>query len=148
MAPHQIEAHPDEIVVTTGSQQALDLVTRIFVDPGDVVVAEAPSYVGALGVFSSYQAEIAHVPLDDDGLIPEALDETLTALRRAGRRVKLLYTVPNYHNPAGVTLSAARRPRILEIAERHDVLIVEDDPYGLLGFDGDPLPACVRRPST
>ncbi|NLT55022.1 MAG: PLP-dependent aminotransferase family protein [Actinomycetales bacterium] len=141
MAPHQIEAHPDEIVVTTGSQQALDLVTRIFVDPGDVVVAEAPSYVGALGVFSSYQAEIAHVPLDDDGLIPEALDETLTALRRAGRRVKLLYTVPNYHNPAGVTLSAARRPRILEIAERHDVLIVEDDPYGLLGFDGDPLPA-------
>lgn len=136
-----IDCHPDDVVVTTGSQQALDLVTRIFVDPGDVVVAEAPSYVGALGVFRSYQADIVHVPLDEHGLIPEALEETLARLAAEGRRVKLLYTVPNFHNPAGVTLSLERRPRILEIAQRYGVLVVEDNPYGLLGFDGDPLPA-------
>ena len=141
MAPQQVDAHPDDIVVTTGSQQALDLVTRIFVDPGDVVVAEAPSYVGALGVFRAYQADVVHVPLDDDGLVPEALDATLTRLAAQGRRVKLLYTVPNHHNPAGVTLSAERRPRIVEIARRHGVLVLEDDPYGLLGFEGDPLPS-------
>jgi DNA-binding transcriptional MocR family regulator len=141
MAPNRVLAHPDDIVVTTGSQQALDLVTRVFVDPGDVVVAEAPSYVGALGVFRSYQADVVHVPMDADGIQPAALAETLTELKRAGRRVKLLYTVPNHHNPAGVTLSAARRPEILEIAKRFGVLVLEDDPYGLLGFDGDPIPA-------
>jgi DNA-binding transcriptional MocR family regulator len=141
MAAQQVQAHPDDIVVTTGSQQALDLVTRIFVDPGDVIVAEAPSYVGALGVFEAYQADVVHVPLDDDGLIPAALEQALTALERQGRRVKLLYTVPNHHNPAGVTLSASRRPQIVEIARRHGVLILEDDPYGLLGFHGDPLPS-------
>src|SRR3954464_14873353 len=141
MAPNRVVAHPDDIVVTTGSQQALDLVTRIFVDPGDVVVAEAPSYVGALGVFRSYQADVVHVPMDADGLQPEALAQTLTELKRAGRRVKFLYTVPNHHNPAGVSLSAARRPEIVRIAQRFNVLILEDDPYGLLGFDGDPLPA-------
>ena len=136
-----IDAHPDDVVVTTGSQQALDLVTRIFVDPGDVIVAEAPSYVGALGVFRSYQADIVHVPIDEDGLVPEALEETLTSLAAQGRRVKFLYTIPNFHNPAGVTLSLERRPRILEIARRHGVLVVEDNPYGLLGFSSDPLPA-------
>jgi DNA-binding transcriptional MocR family regulator len=136
-----IEAHPDDVVITTGSQQALDLVTRMFVDAGDVVVAEAPSYVGALGVFRSYQADVVHVPLDDDGLIPEALESTLVRLERDGRRVKFLYSVPNFHNPAGVTLSLERRPRILEIARRHGVLVVEDNPYGLLGFDSEPLPA-------
>lgn len=136
-----IEAHPDDVVITTGSQQALDLVTRMFVDAGDVVVAEAPSYVGALGVFRSYQADVVHVPLDDDGLIPEALESTLVRLGREGRRVKFLYSVPNFHNPAGVTLSLERRPRILEIARRHGVLVVEDNPYGLLGFDSEPLPA-------
>ena len=136
-----ISAHPDDVVITTGSQQGLDLVTRMFIDAGDVIVAEAPSYVGALGVFRSYQADVYHVPLDEAGLIPEALEEALTLLRTAGRRVKMLYTVPNFHNPAGVTLSMERRPRILEIARRHGVLVVEDNPYGLLGFDGEPLPA-------
>ncbi len=141
MQPEGIQTNADDVVVTTGSQQALDLLTRIFVDPGDVVVAEAPSYVGALGVFRSYQADVVHVPLDADGLIPQALEETLTDLERAGRRIKLLYTVPNFHNPAGVCLSAGRRPQILQIAQRHGVLVVEDNPYGLLGFDGDPAPA-------
>jgi 2-aminoadipate transaminase len=136
-----IEAHPDDVVVTTGSQQGLDLVVRLFINPSDVVVAEAPSYVGALGVFRAYQADVVHVPLDEHGLVPEALDETLTALAAQGRTVKLIYTVPNFHNPAGVTLSLERRPRVLQIAQRHGVLLVEDNPYGLLGFSGEPLPA-------
>ncbi|WP_245528909.1 PLP-dependent aminotransferase family protein [Beutenbergia cavernae] len=141
MALEGMNAHPDDVVVTTGSQQALDLVARIFLDPGDVVVAEAPSYVGALGVFRAYEADVVHTPMDADGLVPDALDATLTRLAAEGRRAKFLYTVPNFHNPAGVTLSAERRPRIVEIARRHGVLILEDNPYGLLGFDSDPLPA-------
>ncbi len=141
MAEQGISAHADEVVVTTGSQQALDLVTRVFCDPGDTVVAEAPSYVGALGVFRAYQAKVVHTPLDAEGLDPVALDETLTRLRAAGRTVKLLYTVPNHHNPAGVTLAGHRREQVLSVARRHGVLVLEDDPYGLLGFDGEPLPA-------
>ena len=141
MALEGISAHPDDVVVTTGSQQALDLVTNIFIDPGDVSVAEAPSYVGALGVFRAREAEVVHVPMDADGLIPSALEDTLTRLAAAGRRVKFLYTVPNFHNPAGVTLSLERRVQVLEICRRHGVLILEDNPYGLLGFDRDPLPA-------
>lgn len=141
MRPQGIDAHPDDVVVTTGSQQALDLVSRIFLDPGDVVLAEAPSYVGALGVFRSYQAQVVHVPLDQDGLQPAALEEALVRLRAEGKRVKFLYTVPNHHNPAGVTLSLERRREVLAIAQRHELLILEDDPYALLGFDGDPLPA-------
>jgi 2-aminoadipate transaminase len=141
MALEGIDAHADDVVVTTGSQQALDLLTRVFVDPGDVVVAEAPSYVGALGVFRAYQADVVHTPMDADGLDPAALDATLARLHADGRAVKLLYTVPNHHNPAGVTLASARRPRVLEVARRWGVLVLEDNPYGLLGFDGDPLPA-------
>ncbi len=141
MALEAISAHADDVVVTTGSQQALDLVTRIFIDPGDVIVAEAPSYVGALGVFHAAQAEVEHVPMDDDGLVPEALEETLARLAAEGRRVKFIYTVPNFHNPGGMTLSLERRPQITEIAKKYGVLILEDNPYGLLGFDADPLPA-------
>lgn len=141
MRPDGLRGHPDDIVVTTGSQQALDLISEIFINPGDVVVAEAPSYVGALGTFRAYQANVVHVPLDSDGLVPEALEETLTRLENEGKSVKFLYTIPNFHNPAGVCLSAERRPLIAEICKRHHVLIVEDNPYGLLGFDGDPIPA-------
>jgi DNA-binding transcriptional MocR family regulator len=141
MAVEGISAHADDIVVTTGSQQALDLVTRIFIDPGDVVLAEAPSYVGALGVFAAYQAQVAHVASDDDGLIPQALQERILGLRAAGERIKFLYTVPNFHNPAGTTMSLQRRPQIIEICHRHGILVLEDNPYGLLGFDRDPYPA-------
>jgi DNA-binding transcriptional MocR family regulator len=141
MALEEIRAHPDEIVVTVGSQQALDLLTRIFIDPGDIILAEAPSYVGALGAFASYQASVLHVAMDEDGLIPEALEEAISRTSAAGRRAKFLYTVPNFHNPAGVTLAAARRRRILEICQRAGLLVVEDNPYGLLGFDGEPMRA-------
>ena len=136
-----IHAHPDDVVVTVGSQQALDLVTRIFADPGDVILAEGPSYVGALGAFTAYQADVVHVPMDNAGLIPEALDEAIRRLAADGRRAKFLYTVPNFHNPAGVTLSAQRRGRILDICASAGLLVVEDNPYGLLGFAGEPLRA-------
>jgi DNA-binding transcriptional MocR family regulator len=141
MALEEIQAHPDEIVVTVGSQQALDLLTRIFIDPGDVILAEAPSYVGALGAFASYQARVVHVAMDEDGLIPAALEEAIQRTAAAGQRAKFLYTVPNFQNPAGVTLAAGRRRRILEICQRAGLLVVEDNPYGLLGFDGEPLRA-------
>ena len=141
MALEEIQAHPDEIVITVGSQQALDLLTRIFIDPGDVILAEAPSYVGALGAFASYQARVVHVAMDDDGLIPAALEEAIQRTAAAGRRAKFLYTVPNFHNPAGVTLAAERRHRILQICQRAGLLVVEDNPYGLLGFDGEPMRA-------
>jgi 2-aminoadipate transaminase len=138
-------ASPDDVVVTVGGQQALDLVSRVFLDPGDVVLAEGPSYVGALGVFQAAQADVVHVPIDDDGLIPAALAEALETVERAGKRAKFLYTVPNYHNPGGVTLSASRRDEILAIAERARLLVIEDDPYGLLGFNGEPMPALRAR---
>lgn len=143
MAPVGVVAHPDDIIVTTGSQMALDLVTRVFCDPGDVVLVEAPSYVGALGVFRSYQVDVIHVAMDSGGLVGQALQETLDLCAQQGRRVKFIYTIPSYHNPAGVTQDQARRHEILQIAQRAGVLILEDDPYGLLGFKGE-VPRAIR----
>jgi len=141
MALEGVEGSPDDVVVTVGSQHALDLVTRIFCDPGDVILAEAPSYVGALGTFAAYQAEVVHVQMDADGLIPQALREAIDSLAKQGRRAKFLYTIPNFHNPAGISLSAARRSEVLGICVQAGLLVLEDNPYGLLGFDGPPTPA-------
>ena len=141
MRPDGIRGHADDVVVTTGSQQALDLISQIFVNPGDVVLAEAPSYVGALGTFRAYQANVVHVPMDSEGLVPEELERVIDELEAEGKPIKFLYTIPNFHNPGGVCLSAERRPRIAEICQRRHILVVEDNPYGLLGFDGDPIPA-------
>lgn len=138
-----VTAHPDDIVVTTGSQMALDLVTRVFCDPGDVVIVEAPSYVGALGVFNAFQCEVIHVAMDDEGLVPQALSEALDTCRREGKTVKLIYTIPSFHNPAGVTQGPQRRAEVLRIAQSAGVLLLEDDPYGLLGFEGEP-PRAIR----
>ncbi|GAA2511951.1 PLP-dependent aminotransferase family protein [Pilimelia columellifera] len=139
-------ASPDDVVVTVGGQQALDLVARLFLDPGDVVFAEGPTYVGALGVFQAAQAQVRHVSMDDDGLVPAALEEAIAAAARAGQRVKFLYTIPTYQNPTGVTLSEARREQVLDICERAGLLIVEDDPYGQLGFETEaPRPLRARR---
>jgi len=143
MAEVGITGHPDEVVVTTGSQMALDLMVRIFCDPGDVVLVEAPSYVGALGVFRAYQCEVVHVPMDGEGLDPDALEEALERLAAQGRTAKLIYTIPSFHNPAGVTQPPGRRKAVLDVALRHGVLILEDDPYGLLAFDGEP-PRAIR----
>ncbi|WP_019856142.1 PLP-dependent aminotransferase family protein [Actinopolyspora mortivallis] len=141
MALEGISAHPDDVMVTVGSQMALDLVTRIFCDPGDVVLAEGPSYVGAMGAFATYQADVVHVAMDEHGLRPDALRQAIDETHRRGKQIKLLYTIPNFHNPAGVTLAAERRPEILEICSRHGILVLEDNPYGLLGFDGQTHPS-------
>ena len=141
MALEGIRAHADDVTVTVGSQMALDMVTRIFCDPGDIVLAEAPSYVGALTTFASYQAQVVQVPMDGDGLIPAELGAVLRSLRDQGRTPKFLYTVPNFHNPAGVTLSVDRRSEVLRLCAEYQVLVVEDNPYGLLSFDGQINPA-------
>lgn len=138
-----VVAHPDDIVVTTGSQMALDLVTRVFCDPGDVILVEAPSYVGALGVFRAYQCAVEHVAMDDEGLVPQALTDAIARVRASGRRIKMLYTIPSFHNPAGVSQGAQRRLEILAVAQQAGILVLEDDPYGLLGFDGA-VPRAMR----
>jgi DNA-binding transcriptional MocR family regulator len=143
MAEVGISANADDVVVTTGSQMALDLVVRVFCDPGDVVLVESPSYVGALGVFRAYECEVVHVPMDEIGLDPVALEEIILRLAKAGKKIKLLYTIPSYHNPAGITQTPERRQQILEVARRHQLAVLEDDPYGLLGFDGQ-VPRAMR----
>jgi DNA-binding transcriptional MocR family regulator len=138
MALEGISSSIEDLVITTGSQHGLDLLSGLFLDEHDVVMAEAPSYVGALGIFKHYQAHVEHVFTDHDGISPEALEESIARLQAQGRRIKFLYLVPNYGNPSGVTLSAERRPRVLEICRKNHILVVEDNPYGLLYFDQKP----------
>ncbi len=138
-----IHAHPDDVVVTTGSQMALDLTVRVFCNPGDVVLVESPSYVGALGVFASYQCEVVHVHTDSEGLNPAGLSEAIDRVRMEGKTPKLIYTVPTYHNPLGITQPPARRAEILQVAKSAGLLLLEDDPYCLLGFDGE-VPRAIR----
>jgi DNA-binding transcriptional MocR family regulator len=130
-----IQSNVDDIVITTGSQHGLDLVSSLFLDPGDVVLAEGPSYVGALGVFRARQAHIEHVYTDLEGISPEALNQTIERVQAAGKKIKFLYLVPNFANPSGVTLSADRRSKVLEICRRHHILVLEDNVYGLLYFE-------------
>lgn len=143
MALEGIRANPDDIIVTTGSQQALDLISRIFIDPGDVVLVEAPSYVGALGTFHQYEAQVVHVSMDPQGIVPEALRQAILSVRATGRKIKFFYIIPNYQNPTGVLLPADRRTEILEICRDEQIFVVEDNPYGLLGFD-KPSPNAMR----
>jgi len=143
MALEGIRANPDDVLVTTGSQQALDLISRIFIDPGDVVLVEAPSYVGALGTFHQYEASVVHVDTDDEGLVPQALRDAIINLRATGRKIKFLYMIPNYQNPSGVLLPAERRTEILNICRDAGIFVVEDNPYGLLGFE-KPSPNAMR----
>ena len=143
MALEGIRANPDDVLVTTGSQQALDLISRIFIDPRDVVLAEAPSYVGALGTFHQYEASVVHVETDNDGLVPQGLRDAIISVRATGRKIKFLYMIPNYQNPSGVLLPAERRTEILNICREAGIFVVEDNPYGLLGFD-KPSPNAMR----
>ncbi|NUS73808.1 MAG: PLP-dependent aminotransferase family protein [Corynebacteriales bacterium] len=147
MALEKISASAGDVVVTVGSQHGLTLLAQAFLDPGDVVLAEGPSYVGALGVFAAAQAEVTHVPMDADGLDPAALADALATLRAQGKRAKFVYTVPNFHNPAGVTMTEERRDALVALAQQYDVLIIEDNPYGLLGFEDEPGRALRSRDS-
>jgi 2-aminoadipate transaminase len=140
MAAEGMRADPEDIVVTTGGQQVIDLVVKTLVDPGDVVVAEAPTYPGAVPTFSSYQADVVQIEMDTNGMRVDLLEETLDRLEREGRRPKFIYTVPTFQNPAGVTMSLERRRRLVEIANERELLVLEDNPYGMLRYEGEPLP--------
>ncbi|HXV92840.1 MAG TPA: PLP-dependent aminotransferase family protein [Pseudonocardia sp.] len=130
-----------DVVVTSGSQQGLDLLARVLLDPGDVVAVEDPAYVGALQVFQAAGATLHPVPVDDGGMAVDLLERDLAA----GLRPRLVHTVSSFHNPRGVTLAQERRARLAALAERYGVVVVEDDPYGLLAFDGrPPLPVAAR----
>ncbi|HXO07038.1 MAG TPA: PLP-dependent aminotransferase family protein, partial [Solirubrobacteraceae bacterium] len=125
---------------TTGGQQVIDLVCKTLLDPGDVVVCEAPTYPGAVPTFCAYQASVVQVTMDRDGMRTDELEATLDQLERSGQRPKFIYTVPNFHNPAGVTLSLERRHELVRIASERELLVLEDNPYGLLRYEGLPLP--------
>ena len=127
---------PNNVLITNGSQQALDLLGKVMLNPGDKVVLEKPSYLGAIQAFDSYQAEYVLVPMDEDGMVVDGLDEILSA-----QQVKLIYALPNFQNPSGRTMSLERRRALVEVATRHGVPIVEDDPYGELRFEGQAVPS-------
>jgi 2-aminoadipate transaminase len=130
----------DDLIVTTGGQQVIDLVCKTLVDPGDVIVAEAPTYPGAVPAFLSYQADVVQIEMDSDGMRVDLLEETLERLEKEGRRPKFIYTIPSFQNPGGVTLSLPRRERLVRVAQERELLVLEDNPYGLLRYEGDPLP--------
>jgi 2-aminoadipate transaminase len=136
---------PTDILILNGSQQGLDLIGKIFLDPGDHVVLENPSYLGAIQAFDAYQARYLAADTDEDGIIPASLERVLA---RAHPFPKFLYLVPNFQNPTGRTLSAERREAVVRICERHDLAIVEDDPYGELRFEGSDLPSLASFNST
>jgi 2-aminoadipate transaminase len=131
----------DNIMITSGSQQGLDLVSKVLLNPGDTLIVELPSYLAALNAFRSYGGEMAGIPMDDEGMQIDILEETLTKLKNDGKKVKFIYTISNFQNPAGVTMSLARRKKILEVAKKYEVLILEDNPYDKLRFEGEPIPS-------
>jgi len=131
---------PAEVIVTTGGQQVIDLVCKALIDPGDVIVAEAPTYPGAIPTFGAYQADVVQIEVDGDGMPIDELESTLDRLAAEGRRPKFIYTIPNFQNPGGVTMSLARRHRLVEVARERELLVLEDNPYGLLRYEGEPLP--------
>jgi 2-aminoadipate transaminase len=140
MAAEGTPADPADVLVTTGGQQVIDLVCKTLIDPGDVIVAEAPTYPGAVPAFCAYEADVVQVEVDDDGMRTDELEHTLDRLEAAGRRPKFIYTIPNFQNPAGVTMSLPRRRALVALARERELLILEDNPYGLLRYEGEALP--------
>lgn len=132
------DARPENVVVTTGSQSAQDVACKVFCNPGDVVLCEDPTYVGALNTFESHEITVVPVRMDEHGLVPEELEARIVEVRDAGGSIKFLYTIPNFNNPSGITLAEDRRQRIVDICRAANILVVEDNPYGLLKFDGEP----------
>jgi 2-aminoadipate transaminase len=140
MAEEGTSVDPDEVIVTTGGQQVIDLMCKAFIDPGDTIVAEAPTYPGAVPTFDAYQANVVQIEMDADGMPIDELERTLDRLEGEGRGPKFIYTIPNFQNPGGVTMSPPRRRRLVEVAREREILVLEDNPYGLLRYEGDPLP--------
>ena len=140
MSAEGMDVDPQEMIITTGGQQAIDLLCRAFLDPGDVVIAEAPTFPGALLPFIAHQAEVVQVGMDDEGMLVDELERTLAQLAATGKRPKFIYCVPTFQNPSGQTLSLPRRRRLLELAREYDLPVIEDNPYGLLRYEGEDLP--------
>jgi 2-aminoadipate transaminase len=140
MAEEGTTVTTDELIVTTGGQQVIDLVCKTLIDPGDVIVAEAPTYPGAVPTFGAYQADVVQIEMDDDGLPIDELEATLDRLQAENRRPKFIYTIPNFQNPGGVTMSLERRRALVALARERKLLVLEDNPYGLLRYEGEPLP--------
>ncbi|MBE0447045.1 MAG: PLP-dependent aminotransferase family protein [Actinobacteria bacterium] len=141
MAEIDVEVGVDDIIITDGAQQALELLGKIFIGRGDTIIVEAPSYVGALQAFTSYEPDVVSVPLDDMGLRTDLLAEKLEELIKKGRQPKFVYVVPNFHNPVGVTLVEERRRELIELSGKYGFVIIEDDPYGRIRFDGEEEPS-------
>jgi 2-aminoadipate transaminase len=140
MAAEGMTIDTDDVLVTTGGQQVIDLLCKTLIDPGDVIVAEAPTYPGAVPAFSAYEADVVQVEMDRDGMRVDELEQTLDRLEAEGRRPKFIYTIPNFQNPAGVTMSLPRRERVVRIARERELIVLEDNPYGLLRYEGERLP--------
>ena len=134
----------ENLIVTTASQQGLDLVSKIFINPNDTIVVEAPSYVGGLQAFNAFQANFVTVPMDDEGIRTDILEQKIKETQSKGINIKFIYTIPNFQNPAGVTLSLERRKEILRISHEYNIPIIEDDPYGEIRFEGEKLPSLVE----
>src|SRR5215213_971756 len=140
MAAEGMDVGADELLVTTGGQQVIDLVCKTLIDPGDVIVAEGPTYPGAVPTFGAYQADVVQIEMDDHGMRVDLLEEALDRLKLEGRTPKFIYTVPTFQNPAGVTMALDRRRRLVRLAAERELLVLEDNPYGLLRYEGEPLP--------
>ncbi len=140
MAAEGMRVEPDDLLVTTGGQQVIDLMCKALIDPGDVIIAEAPTYPGAVPTFATYEADVVQIGMDADGMRIDELEDTLALLDREGRTPKFIYTIPTFHNPGGVTMALERRRRLVEIARERELLVLEDNPYGLLRYEGEPLP--------
>jgi len=133
----------DNIIISTASQQGLSLAAQVFVNPGDTVIVEDPSYVGGIQAFASMQAKFCPIPLDNDGMKMDILEDKLKELQKAHIFPKLIYTIPNFQNPAGVTMTLERRKKLIELAHTYGLLIVEDDPYGEVRFEGESIPSLL-----
>ena len=141
MAAEGMDVDAEDLLITTGGQQVIDLVCKTLVDPGDVILAEGPTYPGAVPTFSAYEADVVQIEMDDDGMRIDELEATLQRLDGDGKRPKFIYTVPTFQNPSGTTMSLPRRKRLVEVIRERELLVLEDNPYGLLRYEGDALPA-------
>ena len=133
---YNVNMEGNDLIITSGAQQVMDLVTKSLVNEGDVVITEAPSFIGSLNTFRSYNAKLVGVPMDDDGMNMEELEKAL----KENENIRFIYTIPNFQNPSGITMSLEKRKKMYELAKKYNVLILEDNPYGELRYKGDDLP--------
>jgi 2-aminoadipate transaminase len=140
MAAEGMRIDAMDVTVTTGGQQAIDLITKVLIDPGDALICDAPTYPGAIPTFCSYEADVIQIECDADGMRMDLLEQAVERLAAEGRKPKFIYSIPTFQNPGGVTLSLDRRRRLVEIAREQEILVIEDNPYGLLRYEGESLP--------